>query len=229
MENCRRLVRQSISSAISAVKENRQERNKQQEERRRLHVAEVQKAREQQKQERLQAQQLELKELQRQQGMSRAQKKQTMIRSLPKNQELWKEVVFLTSSITQLEKEQRLWVQAERDLKQLEGSSSDGKNGHQSATDKENISSQTIVLQSKKHNLQKETERKVNDIVMASDRIQKGLSMVLTLLKESEDVRKDLYEKYRKDHMFDGYKSVDNPKGVIRFLSQSQDDYYDDF
>jgi hypothetical protein len=29
--------------------------------------------------------------------------------------------------------------------------------------------------------------------------------------------------------MFDGYQSVNNPKGVIRFLSQSQDECYDEY
>jgi hypothetical protein len=226
MENCRRLVRESVSAAVFAVRDNRQERFKQQSERRRLHAVGVQNAREQQKQERLRAQQIELEEIQRQQQSSRSSKKQSMIRSLPKNQELWKEVVQLTSSIAQLEKEQRLWKQADQDLKQLEGG--DGKKCVYVA-EKEKISAQTIILQSQKLSLQKEAERKVNDIVMASDRIQKGLGMVLALLKESEEVRKDLYEKYRKDHMFDGYQSVNNPKGVIRFLSQSQDECYDEY
>jgi hypothetical protein len=68
-------------------------------------------------------------------------------------------------------------------------------------------------------------DQKVRDIVLASSRIQNGLGMVLKLLKESEVVRKELYTKYRRDHVFHGYQDVDDPKGMIRFLSQqSQDD-----
>ncbi|KAL3909415.1 MAG: hypothetical protein SGILL_008097 [Bacillariaceae sp.] len=229
MENCRRLVRQSMSEAISAVNQNRQGRVMQQAERRRVRALEVVQAREIRKQGRLAAQELELQDLQRQQENSRAKKKQTLIRSLPKNQELWKEVVFLTSSIARLEKEQRLWVQADKDLKQLEGIGMEG-DGVKSDIGKENTSSRPVVLQSKKNSLQKEAERKVGDILMASDRIQKGLGMVLTLLKDSEEVRKELYEKYRKDHMFQGYQSINDPKGVIRFLSQnSEDGYFDEY
>ena len=77
-----------------------------------------------------------------------------------------------------------------------------------------------------KNPLQIETEEKVKDIVLASTRIQKGLGMVLKILDDSAVAQKELYDKYKRDHLFHGYQAVDNPGGLIRFLSQSQDDHF---
>lgn len=216
MEQCRRLVRKSVANAITAVAANRESRGQQQAKRRQIHATEILQARESRKQELIATHKQQVQEQKRLREVARLEKRRQIQQQLPKNQKLWKEVVFLTSSISQLEKEERLWAQAEKDLKILEGSSGRVEN------DKENSS--PIVLTIDKHSLHKEADRKAKDIVMASDRIQKGLGMVLQLLKDSEDVRSELYNKYRKDHLFEGYQQIDDPKGVIRFLSQNSHD-----
>jgi hypothetical protein len=193
-------------------------------ERRRVLALAMEEARENRKREIMDALRRRVQEQKRQREVEKLEQKNRLKQNLPKNRKLWKEVVFLTSSISQLEREERLWIQADMDLKQLEGNG-DHENisvGHESAHDKENSS--PMILTMEKHSLHSEAERKVKDIVMASDRIQKGLGMILELLKESEQVRSCLYEKYRKDHLFQGYQSIENPKGMIRFLSQNSND-----
>jgi hypothetical protein len=129
---------------------------------------------------------------------------------------LWKEVVVLTSSLTQLEKEERMWIQAEQDflmIVQDKSSSSVPQSDEEDAI---------VTIQAPKDPLQDQTEQTLQDIVLASTRIQQGLGMVLEILEESEQVRLDLYQKYRKDHQFHGYQGVRNPRGLIRFLSQEE-------
>jgi hypothetical protein len=220
MENCRRFVRKSIINAVMAVQESRTDRVQQQRERRQQQALDNQRAREARKEARRQERLRQIEEEQRQREITKAEAKRRLTRQHPKNQELWKEVVYLTSSIAQLEREQRMWMQVEQDLVHLEKGnkiSTETEESHQ-------IDDKPHILEVSKHDLHIQTEQKVRDIMLASSRIQKGLGMVLKLLKESEEVRKELYEKYRKDHVFHGYQSIDDPKSMIRFLSQSQDD-----
>ena len=214
MENCRRLVRKSIRNAMEEVQSSRSIRNKRQEERKEQQIIDAKLARE--------MKQRALKEEQDRLAEERAQKKETarvvkrrnLTREHPRNQELWKEIVYLTSSIAQLEKEERMWIQVEQDMTQLDSDLEEGSSK----------SSEEIVVHAKKNPLQIKTEEKVNDMILTSTRIQKGLEMIMKLAAESEVTRKELYSKYKKDHVFRGYQSVHNPKSMIRFLSQSQDD-----
>jgi len=234
MENCRRLVRESVRSAMHEVQLSRSKRNLCQRERRHQQVLETKRAREIQQRARKEEQERLVKELARKKEISRAERKRYLARENPRNQELWKEIVFLTSSVAQLEREERMWIQIEQDMMQLEGKQIFLKNEECPNSDLEqrcdesissSLSSVVIRLECKKNPLQNETEEKVKDIILTSTRIQKGLGIILKLLTESETLRKELYGKYKKDHIFCGYQSVHNPKGMIRFLSQSQDDH----
>jgi hypothetical protein len=238
MENCRRLIRESIRGATSAVQSSRTERIEHQQERRRQQLIEIQQARKTRQRMREEEKDRQRTEQLRKKEILQAEKKRYLARECPRNQELWKEIVFLTSSVAQLEREERMWFQIEQDVIQLVGKSNVlgiGKENQEQS--KENLdqqynknvsssSSNVVLIEAKKDPLQIETEEKVKDIVLASTRIQKGLGMVLELIEDSEVVRKELYEKYRKDHVFRGYQAVDNPRSMIRFLSQSQDDHF---
>ena len=237
MENCRRLIRESIRGATSAVQSSRTKRIEHQQERRQQQLIEIQQARKTRQRMREEETDRQRKEQLRKKEILRAEKKRYLAREHPRNQELWKEVVFLTSSVAQLEREERMWIQIEQDVTQLVGKSNIlgiGKENQEQSKENLNqkynkngssLSSDAILIEAQKDPLQIETEEKVKDIVLASTRIQKGLGMVLNLLEDSEVVRKELYEKYRKDHVFRGYQAVDNPRSMIRFLSQSQDDF----
>ena len=212
MEQTRRLVRQSMVAAMQAVSESRAMRCQKQQERREQQAKERRIEREAraivQEQEKERAM-----ERRKQERLEQAAKERQMLKKqLPKNQELWKEVIVLTSSITQLEKEERLWIQAEQALIQSQ----------QSDDSAEEEGTKEIVVQAEIDSLQRDTENSMQDIMIASTRIQQGLKLVRDVILESEEVRKDLYQKYRKDHQFHGYQGAKNPAGLIRFLSQEQ-------
>jgi len=239
MENCRRLVRESIRRATLSVQSSRTKRTEHQQERRQQQLIEIQRARENRQRIREEEQDRQRKEQLRKKEILQAEKKRYRAREYPRNQELWKEIIFLTSSVAQLEREERMWMQIEQDIIQLVGKNNvlgTGKpelsrnNLEQQSEGNTSLlssasASRVIFIKAQKDPFQTETEEKVRDIVLASARIQKGLGMVLELLDDSEVVRKELYEKYRRDHVFRGYQAVNNPRDMIRFLSQSQDDH----
>mmetsp|Transcript_13089 Transcript_13089/g.24570 ORF Transcript_13089/g.24570 Transcript_13089/m.24570 type:complete len:415 (-) Transcript_13089:232-1476(-) len=230
MENCRRLVRQGLNKAVLAVQESRVQRVQQQKERRRQQALAVQRAKEAREEARREERQRQIEERKQQREMEHAKKRERLKRHHPMNLKLYKEIIFLTSSLAHLEAEERMWTQAEQELVRLERCNSAASNSKEQADTESsaqgNDDGNVLVLQVAKHPLHHETEQKVRDVVLASSRIQKGLGMVLKLLEESEQVQNELYSKYRQDHVFHGYQSVDNPKSLIRFLSQSQDDNF---
>lgn len=214
MENCRRLVRKSIRNAMEEVQSSRSIRNKHQEERKQQQLMEATLAREMQRRARKEEQDRLAEELEQKKETARVVKRRNLTREHPRNQELWKEIVYLTSSVAQLEREERMWIQIEQDMARLDSNLEKGSSK----------SSDEVVVQAKKNPLQIKTEEKVKDMILTSTRIQKGLEMIMKIAAESEVTRKELYSKYKKDHVFRGYQSVHNPKSMIRFLSQSQDD-----
>ncbi|VEU36434.1 unnamed protein product [Pseudo-nitzschia multistriata] len=232
MENCRRLVRKSIRNAILEVQSSRMTRTRCQQERRLEQALERKRVRERRHRERLEEDERRAKERALKKEISRAEKRRQLAREYPRNQDLWKEIVFLTSSVAQLEREERMWVQIEKNMVQLKdknGKEEELKNrsNHPLDSNLSSSSSDVIVVKADKSPLHLKTEEKVKDIVLASTRIQNGLGMILKLLDASEFVQKSLFDEYRKDHAFHGYQGMDNPKGIIRFLSQSQDDLPD--
>ena len=216
MEQTRRLVRQSMVAAMQAVSESRTMRCQKQQEWREHQAKHRRLEREARALAKEQEQERAI-ELRRQERLEQAAKERQMLKKqLPKNQELWKEVIVLTSSITQLEKEERLWIQAEQALIQSQQSVGTVEDGADEEGTKE------IVVQAEINSLQRDTENSMQDIMIASTRIQQSLKLVRDVILESEEVRKDLYQKYRKDHQFHGYQGAKNPAGLIRFLSQEQ-------
>jgi len=218
-ENCRRLVRESIRCAMKGVQSSRSVRNKCQEEKRRQRMEEEKLLREDRRRIRREEQKRIAKDLERRKEILRSEKRRNLARENLRNQELWKEIIFLTSSATQIEREEQMWVQIEKDMIRLESSDLQEQLGGNESSP----STSRTIIKKDQHDLQIKTEEKVNDIILTSNRIQKGLEMIMTLLNNSETVRKDLYDGYKKDHVFSGYQSVKNPKNLIRFLSQSQE------
>jgi hypothetical protein len=234
METCRRLVRQSVAMAIQAAEQSRMDRCQHQQELRQ-HKTEQRRLQREARARALQEQQeARAQERQRLKELENTERMRVLARQYPRNQELWKEVFFLTSSITQLEKEERMWIQAEQDLIQSSSSSSSSTTTENATTATAATTAATTtttnmqdypepkVVQAPKDPLQEKAEQTLQDIVLASTRIQQGLGIVLNILEESDQVRKEMYRKYRQDHQFHGYQGVRNPKGLIRFLSQEE-------
>eukprot|EP00980_Cylindrotheca_fusiformis_P025747 scaffold14558_cov137-Cylindrotheca_fusiformis.AAC.12 len=213
VEQSRLLVRQSVMAAMQAVAESRAKRCQHQQALReqRIHEQQVeQEARQiakQQERERKREEQRKLKEAQA------AETKRRMQRQYPKNQKLWTEVMLLTSSITQLEKEERIWIRAEQGFIQSQETNT---------TEPEPTTEEPTpnVVTATKDELQEETENSIKDITLAATRIQQGLRVVQDIVHESDQVRKKLYQTYKTEHQFQGYPGQSNPAGLIRFLSQ---------
>ena len=226
LEDSRRKIRHAVGQAIVAVQKSRGQRHDHQRQRRMEQAEERRRQRQIQMEQKALQRQLKQQEHLRQKEAERKERQKQMQRKYPRNQELWKEVVFLTSSITQLEKEERMWIQAEQDLivrhelQQGEGQvTSHEETLHQTSPEQlgDEHGGSLLSLATK------DTSHAIQDIVLASTRIQQGLTTILQILEESEKLQKDLYQHYRKDHQFNGYRGVRNPKALIRFLSQDDD------
>ena len=223
VEDGRRLVRTSIRQAVEAVQRSRQQRMEQQVIRRQEAVEQVRREKLQFHQERARRRQIE--EVQRRQEAEKARGERFTAIKRQRNKSLYQEIVILHRSMNRLEKEQRMWknAQEKQELwKQKVAALAAAPNGN-TVSNVENESTTTPCRDDKDGQaevLRERTETSIQDIVLASKRIQQGLTEVLTIMKEAEQTRQHLYKDYLRNHHFEGYQGVRNPKGLIRFLSQ---------
>lgn len=219
VEAGRRLIRQSIRNALEAVQVSRQSRMKNQIVRRQEALEIARQERSEKLQERARQRQINLEKQREEAQQAREHRFRTLQRQYPRNKDLWKEIVVLTRSRTQLEKEERMWKNAKDQQEEYRQkvelkTSTEGDNDKEKAPAGDDVQDSVI--------LHERTESTVKDMVLASKRIQQGLAQVLTILKDSEKTRQQLYKEYRRDHHFYGYQGVRNPKNLIRFLSQEE-------
>jgi hypothetical protein len=227
VEDSRRLIRSSMRKAIQAVQVSRQQRLEQQVIRRQEAAEQARQERLQKQQERARHRQLEM-ERQRQEAEQAREQRFTATKR-QRNRGLYQEILILHRSMTKLEKEQRMWTQAQeqqdewkqQQQQQTAQKATTGAAAAAAATASDDIDSSdnngTAVV------LRERTETTIQDMVLASTRIQQGLAGVLHILKDSEQTRQQLYKDYHRNHHFEGYQGVRNPKGLIRFLSQEQE------
>jgi len=222
VEAGRRLIRASIRNAIVAVQASRQRRLEDQVVRRQEAVEHQLAERAARLGELVRQRKAEIERQREEAKMAREQRFRNLQRQYPRNKDLWKEIVVLTRSRTQLEKEERLWGEAK---KQQEEYRSKRMNQRITAEDENDSAAIANAVRTTEDFgeitiLRERTEASVKDIVLASKRIQQGLSLALNILRDSEKARKQLYKEYRENHHFNGYQGVNDPKGLIRFLSQ---------
>lgn len=222
VEAGRRLIRVSIRNALVAAQASRRKRTENQIARREEALELAREERTERKLERARQRNEEIERQREEARQAREQRFRNLQRQYPRNKDLWKEIVVLTRSRTQLEKEELLWRQAEEQQQKC----------------REKIQFQPILINTECDEgalssaagssddlvepimLRERTLAAVKDVVLASRRIQQGLGQVMTTLNESKKVREQLYKEYRDDHHFYGYQGVRNPKNLIRFLSQ---------
>jgi hypothetical protein len=161
-----------------------------------------------------------------------SRQKAELKKKLPRNQELWREVAYLMTEISKLSKEERLWQQAEHNLaaaeqeldrqeqEQLELEQMQDQADMDHAVNDEDNETTTAKTTTPEFAM---VEQTIEDITLSSIRIQQALKIVSGIITESDQVRKDLYRRYRQDHQFHGYPGIKNPKGLLKALSQSQD------
>lgn len=157
-------------------------------------------------------QRVEAKQAERERQFRESKKK------LPKNMELWREVAFLMTELSNLQKEEHSWNVC---LMQLNQKEQEMVNLQQNKPFEADDSDTKIEPNDFKDRI----DSAVQDILLCARRIQNAVELTSKTIEDSSKVRKDLYQEYRADHQFHGYKGVKNPKGLIRALSQSQDAY----
>jgi len=208
---CRKAVYDSVGAAIQAATQSRQARKPAQE------TAKLQWDKEREEEQRRQEEYLaSSRKIQREKRIRELKKKS------PRNQELWREVAYLMTEMGKLEKEERLWKEAEKDLVQREQDMKVREQEKQSQDDKMDVD-EDAMIDSKPSEEFTKFEQSVEDITLSTIRIQQALKIVSGIITDSDQVRKDLYHRYRQDHQFHGYQGVKDPKGLLRALSQSQD------
>ena len=123
----------------------------------------------------------------------------------PKNISLFREIAFLLTELGRLEKEEKGWM----DAKTLLLSSQKEKN------DDYNIDEQIEEIDTTAYKIAHEQQKKnietlVNDITVSCNVINSALKQVSRAMEQSEDVKKELFQKYRKDLQFYGYFNYSN-------------------
>jgi hypothetical protein len=150
-------------------------------------------------------------------AMERAKRLREAVKKLPRNQELWREVVYLMTEMSKLQKEERLWKES---AERLARRAQEVAEQHDTAVVDDDMHEEDVAQVDP--DMDKVTQT-VDDITISSVRINKALQIVSNIAIESDRVRKELYHRYRRDHQFHGYQGVKDPKGLLRALSQSQD------
>jgi hypothetical protein len=165
--------------------------------------------------------------------LQRLKKQRELKKKHPQNFEIWKEVAFLMSELTQLQQDESKWEQALKELNRRE----------QELTNQETIidqSKQTEIEATNKAGNDQEKEASTNDlsetrdvvrvtkciedIILSTTQIEAGLKVAKEIVTNVETTRKDIYKEYTEHHQFHGYQGINNPKALIFALSQSQDD-----
>jgi hypothetical protein len=222
VEAGRRLIRTSIRNAIVGVQASRRKREENQVVRRQEAFDRALEERKERQQELAQQRKAETERQREEAKQVREQRFRNLQRQYPRNKDLWKEIVVLTRSRTQLEKEERLWVEAKIQQQEYLKKCDQQEISMGTESDDRVVSNAASSAEYRKEVTERRerADATIKDIVLASKRIQQGLGQVLLILKDSETARKQLYKEYRRNHQFMGYQGVCNPKGLIRLLSQ---------
>lgn len=157
------------------------------------------------KEKQLQLQVNQEKEIERQRRQQRKEYK--------KNKELWREVAFLMRELGNIEKEEKRW--RDLDATSIFGDSSLGL----VLSDDTNAEEEAKTLLTEPAEEFKELHNIVNGITACANRICTGLDKIPPVVKEAEDVKDQVYEKYSKDHKWDGYRFKKAPKALFRALT----------
>jgi hypothetical protein len=205
---CRKVMFDSIGAAVEAAKESRIARDQIDREREAVWQAE-------QEVKRVTA----AAEQDRLAKVDRERHRRDLKKKLPRNQELWREVAYLMTELNKLHHEARQWKDTEEDISQREIEMKALEEKKKSDSDEEPADTEIEISTDKITKI----EQTVEDITLSAVRIEQALHVVSGIIIESDKVRKDLYRRYKTDFQFHRYPGVKNPKGILRALTQSQD------
>ena len=142
--------------------------------------------------------------------------KHEMKKKLPKNVEMWKEVAFLMTELAKIRKEERMWTDTDRNL-DVEIELLSRQQHHKKSKENE---PDLKILSNIGEEVNERVESAIEDISLSSLRIQRASQLVANSIDEANVARLELFTKYTNDHQFHGYAGVNDPKSLIRILSQ---------
>ena len=140
-------------------------------------------------------------------------------KNLSKNKENWREVAKLMTDLSKIQKDQKIWYDSKVDLVTR---TSEIQVMEEEITKPLNVEITNENTNSIRENISKEVNNMIQDLTLASDRINKALIEVLSTMREGENAKNELYKNYVVDHQFDGYCGVKNPKGLIQVLAMEK-------
>lgn len=215
IETCRRVLKKCTDKAMHAAGEACRKREA---ERERLCLERLEAERDQQRldDQKAKKERKEARARSRQQRYER--QKLEKQRNHPRNKALWQEVAKLMVDIQKLEKGERLWKEASVEVKRLEE--------HHQPPEQMELDSvvseeeKKMVKDVKEANLESTATTLVQDVTMATERINWMLKSVSLAMEESDKLRQEAYDKYQYEgHKFFGYPQVDNSKSLFMALS----------
>jgi superfamily II DNA helicase RecQ len=216
IKQCRVAICDCTESAIRAVRQARLER----EALHSKHLEELAQEREMQREKRRLEREEELERRRQERAKAREEererKRREMKKTLPKNVELWKEVAFLMTELAKMSKEEKLWQEIDKKLDEKAKEIETTKNEIQNKAPVPDADESDKIDEE----YQERVDNAVEDINLSALRIQRALQLVSEAVAEADGVRSDLFQKYIHDHQFHGYAGVNDPKALIRMLSQ---------
>ncbi|EED89981.1 predicted protein [Thalassiosira pseudonana CCMP1335] len=227
VEACRKVVTKCTGHAMAEAGKAWREREEQREQ---ILLERHEQDKQQRKREEVQAK----KERKEQRALARKQRyenqKLEQQKNHPRNKEMWQEVAKLMMDIQKLEKEERLWKEALSEVDSMEKNFQPPEK-----IDLELLGDAANRKKMEKHeelcndvgnaNLESTATTLVQDVTLATERINWMLQSVSLAMEESDMLRKEAYEKYQYDgHKFYGYPKYGDSKGL--FVALSMDDSF---
>lgn len=209
IEECRKMLNKCTLAACTAARTSRLEREKdmimQIKERRKQEKALKRRIYEEKKQAILQAR-----------AIKKEKKRRELKKNLPKNKENWREVAKLMTELAKLQKEKKSWKEAKTLLLETKEEIKKKENDMIKPLhfDVENEDTNHIP-----EDIGSEVKNVIQDITLATDRINNALCGVVDIMEKADQVTKGLYNKYKEEHQFVGYQGVNNPRGLMQALT----------
>ena len=164
----------------------------------------------------LQQQEKERQREEREQECRRQQEAQR--KNHPYNQELWREVAALMTEMQKLDKEEHLWDEALDRLPTYLASE------EQQAAKQEDSSAMQVEYSETAPMTQElgTTMQMLDDLQLWTTRVRASVAQIQPAMDQAEALRKELYQQHQNTR-FKGYPGVQQPKDLLRILSQDPD------
>ena len=140
---------------------------------------------------------------------------ETQRKNHPYNQELWREVAALMTEMQNLDKEEQLWDEALERLPTHLASSEGQQTEEDSSSAMQVEYSETTPMTQELGT----TMQMLDDLQLWTTRVRASVAQIQPAMDQAEDLRKELYQQHQITR-FKGYPGVQQPKDLLRLLSQ---------